>query len=98
MDNTCCPCDCAENLGCFDPCGELDTGRLAMQTGEYTLRLNYLGSVVKVKADQTAGLPLAFPLTGINESFTFMGRVLDPQGDQEGEDVQFTTVITLQAA
>lgn len=83
-------CDCTTDLGCFDPCGNLELEDTANYTGNYTLKVGYLGSTVKVEAAQTIGEPIAFPLSGLNESFTFTAEILEPEGESLGF-IKFTT-------
>ena len=96
--NTAC-CTCYFDAGCFNPCGGLtfdDT--TADYTGDYILKVGFLGQNIKIAAQQTAGQPLFFPLYGINEAFTYMGSIYDPYGDAvriKGKDkVRFRTAKT----
>ena len=87
-------CDCTTDLGCLDPCGELATGLDALATGDYVLTVGYLGKTVKVVDAQTALSEIVFPLEGLNENFTFQGKVIDPDGEVVGF-VKFTTSKTV---
>lgn len=77
-------CEEAKFLGCFDPCGELETGIDADYTGDYILKVGYLGTTISITAAQTAFTELVFPLEDLNESFTFVGEIIDPNGDSAG--------------
>ena len=87
-------CQCHTDLGCFDPCGELATGFDAYTSDDYTLQVGYLGKTVKVVAAQSALNEIVFPLNGLNENFTFQGKVIDPDGETVGS-VRFTTSKTV---
>lgn len=83
-------CSCTTDLGCVDPCGNLELEDTASYTGTYTLKVGYLGSTVKVESAQTVGEPIAFPLAGLNENFTFTAEILEPDGESLGF-IKFTT-------
>ena len=75
-------CDTAVDLGCFDPCAAMVLEQEADVTGVHTLVLGYLGNTVKIESAQVIGEPLTFPISGLNESFTFTGVMTDPDGDE----------------
>lgn len=77
-------------MGCFDPCGELETGIDADYTGDYILKVGYLGTTIEITAAQTAFTELVFPLEDLNEHFTFTAEIIDPNGDSAGF-IKFTT-------
>ena len=90
-------CSCAPtDLGCFDPCGTLATGIDATTSGVYTLKVGYFGSTVVIESEQTAWEEITFPLSGLNENFTFMGDIIDPDGEHVAT-VKFTTSYTFTA-
>lgn len=76
-------CDCCESyvgIGCFAPCGNLTLPTLAPASGDYTLKVSYLGNVVQVLAAQTIGEAMVFPLEGFNENYFFKGKVYNSSG------------------
>lgn len=48
--------------------------------GEYTLELDFLDSVVKIPASLSAGDNFTFDKAGLNERFTYAGRIKGPDG------------------
>jgi hypothetical protein len=91
--NSCNCSDCCHTptyLGCFDPCGDLETGIDADYTGDYILKVGYLGTTIEITAAQTAFTELVFPLEDLNEHFTFTAEIIDPNGDSVGF-IKFTT-------
>ena len=74
-------CTCALDLGCVDPCGDITLPITADSTGDYVLKLEYLGNTVTVTAAQTFDEDIVFPATGLNEFFVFRGQVFDEAGD-----------------
>lgn len=62
----------------------------ATEAGTYTLKVGYLGTVIEVSAEQTLWAEITFPLTDLNENFTFTGEIFDPSGDSVSF-VKFTT-------
>lgn len=74
-------CNCCFNAGGFDPCNNLVLEETASETGSHVLKVDYLGQSVSVTAEQTAGQPLTFPLSGLNESFSFSGVIYAPAQD-----------------
>jgi hypothetical protein len=102
----CCNC-CTNtlNLGCFDACSVIiDTGIVADLTNEGTwiLSLEFGRRTVYYSADIVAGDNVIFTLDSLNESYTYVGQIIDPNGtvisiNQGGTDydcIQFTTKIT----
>lgn len=85
-----CGCSCVTDLGCVDPCGALDTEIGAAYTGEYTLRVGYLGATINIVEAQTASENITFQVSGLSEDFTFDGQIIDRYGDVEA-NVRFTT-------
>lgn len=85
-----CPLCAPECLGDFSACGTLTTGRLAANTGAYTLKTKYQGALVTKQQDQTANTEISFDLSGLNENYTFDAEILDPEGNTAAF-VRFTT-------
>lgn len=54
--------------------------------GEYTLELNFLEAVLRKTALLSSGDSPTFDKDGLNEAFTYVGRVLGP----DGQPVSFT--------
>lgn len=102
LNMNCAPCSNCEAVafvGCFDPCGEIEFAAEASVSGEFTLKVGYLGNIVTVTAEQTMGEPITFPLEGLNENFTFTGKVYNPEGVavalvEETTCIQFATSTT----
>lgn len=70
----------------------LDLGITVQVDGPHTLTLEFLGLEVNVGTVGVYGEPLAFPLSSLNESFTYRGRVYDPAGKQvviEKDSIQY---------
>lgn len=60
---------------------------VALKTGDYVLSLDFMGIILNIKSTLTVGDPLSFDITGLNESFTYKGIILDPDNEQ----VEFTS-------
>lgn len=71
--------------------------------GEHTLRLEFLGQSLEITADLSNGDNVTFATEDLNERFTYIGQVLDPDGtvmrftvnDVEYDCFEFTTKSTL---
>lgn len=48
--------------------------------GAYELELDFLGSVVIVQNEQVVGPTMLFDKDQLNESFTYVGKLVDPDG------------------
>lgn len=88
-----------KHFGLVDPCENLlFEGYEADYSGVYTLHVRYLNSEVEIDATQVAGSELSFPITALNENYTYTGYVTDPEGERvrfSGNDVvKFTTAKT----
>jgi len=97
----CCPC--CENtleLGCFEPCELVfDTGQTAGigEDGEYTIVLRFGRRNTRVYNDISVGQPIRFQLPALNENYTYIAQILDPNGDVWLSGIydcfKFTTII-----
>ena len=74
-------CQSPYNLCAVDPCGSLVFEQTADSAGDYTLKLSFLGTTVEIVAAQVFDEPITFPLSGLNEQFTFLGQIFDEAGD-----------------
>ena len=74
-------CQCAAYLGVFDPCGDITLPITADSTGDYTMKVDYLGNIVQITAAQVFDEDVVFPASGLNEHFTFIAQVYDEAGD-----------------
>jgi hypothetical protein len=75
---TCICCDTGVlDLGCLTICDSLTISYIAPSTQTYTLQLDYNGVVVEIEAVITAGNPLVFDLSTLNENYTYTAKVLD---------------------
>jgi len=87
---------CIKKFGCLDTCENLVLeGFEADSTGVYTLHVRHLNSDVEIDAAQVAGEYITFPITALNENYTYTGWVTDENGDvvrfSGMEKIQFTT-------
>lgn len=88
-----------KHFGLLDPCNPIVfEGYEADATGVYTLHVRHLNSDVQIDAAQVAGADLSFPISALNENYTYTGYVTDPYGDRVRfsgiETVKFTTAKT----
>lgn len=67
--------------------------------GEYRLELDFLDDLIRINATQAVGDVAIFPKEGLNETFTYVGHVVAPDGttvtftidEVEYDCVEFTT-------
>lgn len=71
--------------------------------GLYTLELNFLGDTIRKEAMLSSGDNATFDMDGLNEKYTYTGRVVDATGETltftvdeiEYDCIEFTTKRTL---
>lgn len=80
-------CNCCENtyfLGCINSCGGIfDTGIVAdaLSEGTWILQL-YFGRRIKYfSVDVLDTETVIFAIDGLNESYTYQGQIIDPNGN-----------------
>lgn len=61
--------------------GKLSLGVNAAVSGEYILRVEFLGTIFIIKRDFSQGDELEFPVNLLNENYRFLGRVYGPGGE-----------------
>lgn len=77
-----CCCNKIKNLCDVALCGgSIETGVLAAKAGVYKLVLDFLGVEYTISEEFQINDELNFPPDGLNENFTFTGKILDPDGD-----------------
>lgn len=77
-----CCCNKIKNLCDVALCGGMiETGVLAAKEGTYKLVLDFLGVEYTISQDFDPDEELNFSPEGLNENFTFTGKILDPDGD-----------------
>lgn len=99
-----CCCTKILNLCKVAVCGEaeLDLHVTAQVEGEHELRLNYLGVQLSLKETFEADGAIKFPTAELNENYTYLGELFDPNGDKiliqkDGinyDCIQFETVLS----
>lgn len=80
-------CNCCENtliLGCINSCNAaFDTGIIADLTndGIWILELDFAGVSIYYSVYVLDGETVIFTLTNLNESYTYKGQIIDPNGE-----------------
>lgn len=72
----------------YSPCTpKLSLGIPTELPGEYVLRVDFLGATFLIKKVFEVAEELVFPLSLLNENFTFTGKVFDPNGNPVTKEV-----------
>jgi hypothetical protein len=80
-------CNCCEktlNLGCLNACNAVyDTGIVvdALTEGTWVLELTFGSVSIYYSVDVEDGETVIFTLTNLNESYTYQGQIIDPNGE-----------------
>jgi hypothetical protein len=80
-------CNCCEktlNLGCLNACNAVyDTGIVvdALTAGVWVLELTFGSVNIYYSVDVLDGETVIFILTNLNESYTYQGQIIDPNGE-----------------
>jgi len=74
-----CTIDLCSVLVC-DNEAELTLPAIAENSGDYVLVLEYLNTAKVYTATLTAGSPIVFNLTHLNEQFCYSGHIIGPDG------------------
>lgn len=100
-----CNCCCVKTLKlCSVPvCGDLDFGITAQVEGVHKLSLDFLGIQMIINKEFDIGEEIIFPMTSLNENFTYYGKLSDPDGKEiviskggiEYDCVKFETSISV---
>jgi len=79
-------CNCCENtlnLGCINSCdAAFDTGIVAdaLTAGVWVLQLSFGSVSLYYSVNVLDGDPVIFTLENLNESYTYTGQIIDPNG------------------
>jgi hypothetical protein len=80
-------CNCCEktlNLGCLNACNAVyNTGIVvdALTEGVWVLELTFGSVSIYYSVDVEDGETVIFELTNLNESYTYQGQIIDPNGE-----------------
>jgi hypothetical protein len=80
-------CNCCEktlNLGCLNACNAVyDTGIVAdaITKGDWVLELTFGSVNIYYSVNVSDGETVIFTLTNLNESYTYQGQIIDPNGE-----------------
>lgn len=80
-------CNCCEktlNLGCLNACNAIyNTGIVvdALTAGVWVLELTFGSVNIYYSVDVLDGETVIFTLTNLNESYTYSGQIIDPNGE-----------------
>lgn len=80
-------CNCCEktlNLGCLNACNAVyNTGIVvdALTEGTWVLELTFSSVSIYYSVDVEDGETVIFTLTNLNESYTYQGQIIDPNGE-----------------
>ena len=80
-------CNCCEktlNLGCLNACNAIyNTGIVvdALTEGVWVLELTFGSVNIYYSVDVLDGETVIFTLTNLNESYTYSGQIIDPNGE-----------------
>ena len=80
-------CNCCENtliLGCINSCDAVfNTGIVAnaITEGVWVLQLDFGSITIYYSADVLDGEEVIFTMTNLNESYTYKGQIIDPNGE-----------------
>jgi hypothetical protein len=102
-------CNCCEktlNLGCLNACNAVyDTGIVvdALTAGTWVLELTFGSVSIYYSVDVLDGETVIFTLTNLNESYTYSGQIIDPNGEivtlevngTEYDCIEFSTKIII---
>jgi hypothetical protein len=77
-------CNCCEktlNLGCLNACNAVyDTGIVVGNDETWILELTFGSVTIYYSANVLTGETVIFTLTNLNESYTYSGQIIDPNG------------------
>ena len=102
-------CNCCEktlNLGCLNACNAVyNTGIVvdALTEGTWVLELTFGSVSIYYSVDVEDGETVIFTLTNLNESYTYQGQIIDPNGEivtlevngTEYDCIEFSTKIII---
>ena len=72
-------CVDSDFLGCYDSCGNIDTGLIASETGNHIIYL-YVGMIrLKITESVTSGNNIIIT-SPVNENYTFEMNIKNPSG------------------
>jgi len=80
-------CNCCEktlNLGCLNACNAVyNTGIVvdALTKGDWVLELTFGSINIYYSVNVSDGETVIFTLTNLNESYTYQGQIIEPNGE-----------------
>lgn len=80
-------CNCCEkslNLGCLNACNAIYNTSIvvdALNEGTWILELTFGSVNIYYSVDVLDGETVIFTLTNLNESYTYQGQIIDPNGE-----------------
>ena len=82
---SCCHC-CTKtlNIGCLDSCGAVlmtDIVADPLTEGTWILELSFGGRTIYYSVDVLDGEPVNFTMENLNESYTYSGVIISPDGE-----------------
>lgn len=93
-------CICCElgklDLGCVTVCDTIEISYTAPADDTYTLRVMFGQQIIEITAAITAGNPIVFDISELNENYIFTGIVSNSSGDLifvDGSSNQYDCII-----